>query len=224
MDIKTIFLMASLFFNFQTPSHVVSGIGTAVHSGDTFTILSENELYKIRLADVDAPELKQSFGRQAQNFTYDRVYDRKVEITIEQIDANGLFIGKVVLDNGRTLNEELLASGLAWHYRVKHQPSQKLTKLEYFAYSNHIGLWMQPNPLPPWEFRKETSIPEAPVSPNKVDYNQIFHYGIVANKKTKQYQWPACLNYKPFSQKQAIIFSNMLEAERAGYIPAKGCP
>ena len=38
----------------------------SVHDGDTLTVLVEKQQIKIRLAEIDAPELRQAFGQRSR--------------------------------------------------------------------------------------------------------------------------------------------------------------
>jgi endonuclease YncB( thermonuclease family) len=58
----------------------------------------------------------------------------------------------VILPDGRVLNRELVAGGLAWQYR-KYSSDPVLLGLEEQARASGTGLWSQPNPVPPWDFR-----------------------------------------------------------------------
>lgn len=43
--------------------------------------------------------------------------------------------------------------GLAWHYK-KYNDDEDLAQFEYTARMNKIGIWSQPNPVAPWDFRR----------------------------------------------------------------------
>lgn len=45
---------------------VVEGLVVGVHDGDTIKVLSKKTEYQVRLARIDAPELKQPFGKQSK--------------------------------------------------------------------------------------------------------------------------------------------------------------
>jgi endonuclease YncB( thermonuclease family) len=62
----------------------------------------------------------------------------------------------IVYLNGRVINQEMIAEGLAWAYRkyLSAPHSSEYIRLEDQARSTHMGLWQQNNPQPPWEFRK----------------------------------------------------------------------
>jgi endonuclease YncB( thermonuclease family) len=47
----------------------------------------------------------------------------------------------------------MVATGNAWHYAA-YSKDQSLADLQSQAQAQKLGLWAQPNPTPPWEFRK----------------------------------------------------------------------
>ena len=59
----------------------------------------------------------------------------------------------IYYDNGKYLSAELLKSGFAWHYK-RYSSSLELSKYEEKARINKVGLWIEHNPTPPWEWRK----------------------------------------------------------------------
>ena len=62
-------------------------------------------------------------------------------------------LGTVILPDGRNLNRELVQAGLAWWYRY-YSSDGSLGQLEAKARAARIGLWRDPHPVAPWEFRK----------------------------------------------------------------------
>jgi hypothetical protein len=64
----------------------------------------------------------------------------------------------------RCLNEDLLRAGLAWHY-TQYDRSEKLAKLEQEARAAKRGLWADPNPMPPWEWRHGKQAEHTPKEP-----------------------------------------------------------
>ena len=126
----------------------------AVKDGDTIEILtSSNETITIRLNEIDCPEKKQAFGQKAKQFTSDFCFGKNVEIVGHKKDRYGRTIAFVIDENGRNLNEELVKNGFAWQY-VKYSKSERLFMLEQEARKNKLGLWIDENPIAPWEFRK----------------------------------------------------------------------
>ena len=217
--------LMSLWFTAATPALApLTGQVVAVQDGDTLTVKSGPSLYKVRLSDVDAPELGQVFGKQARQFTEQMALGQRVQVNVSLIDKHDRRIGEVIVEGGRVLNEELAHAGFAWYYRVNPIKNERLQRLEQYAFSNKLGLWVEKEPLPPWEFRRESHIPDVPVTAEQVDYDRIFHYGIVGRHRTKTIRWPACKNYQLSRPQQALIFHSLQQARQMGFKPAKDCP
>ncbi len=206
------------------PGQILTGQVVAVHDGDRLTMQSGSFLYKVRLSDVDAPEMGQVFGKQARQYTEQMVLGSWVRVNVALIDRHGRRVGEVIVEDGWVLNEELVHAGLAWYYRVHPVRNDRLQKLEQYAFSKKLGLWVEPDPLPPWEFRRESRIPQLPVTAEQVDYDRIFHYGMVGNRRTKTVRWPACKKYRLSRPQQALIFHSLQQARELGFTPAKDCP
>jgi len=202
----------------------LTGQVVAVHDGDTLTVQSGDSLYKVRLSDVDAPEMGQVFGKQARDFTKNMALGRRVQVNIALTDVHDRRVGEVIVEDGWVLNEELVHAGLAWHYRVSPIRNDRLQRLEHYAFTKKLGLWVEQEPLPPWEFRREAHIPEVPVTVSQVDYDRIFNYGIIGHRRTKTVRWPACKNYQLTRPRRAMVFHSLQQARQMGFKPARDCP
>ncbi len=126
-----------------------------VADGDSITVEHNGEKIRIRLYGIDCPELKgEPFGRKAKKYTRDMVLGKLVKIEPVDRDRYGRTVAWVEVD-GRNLNHELLKTGLAWWY-WKYAPNDStLQTLEESARRQNVGVWSQPNPIPPWEWRKK---------------------------------------------------------------------
>ncbi|KAA9340536.1 thermonuclease family protein [Adhaeribacter soli] len=124
-----------------------------VKDGDTVELLMDNKPVTVRLYGVDCPEKKQDFGTQARKFTSDLAYGKFVRLEQKGTDRYGRTIGEIFLPDGKSLNKELVANGYAWYYRAYANDPQ-LGYLENDARRLERGLWSQPNPVAPWDFRK----------------------------------------------------------------------
>jgi endonuclease YncB( thermonuclease family) len=51
-------------------------------------------------------------------------------------------------------NAEMVRSGLAWVYRQYAKNFEYLFPLEKAARESRVGLWIDPRPTPPWEWRR----------------------------------------------------------------------
>lgn len=123
-----------------------------VHDGDTITVLQGTTQHKIRLSEVDAPELGQPFGASAKQSLSEMVAGRDVRIVWRSRDRYGRILGDVYRDD-RWINHELVEGGMAWQY-VRYDRSASLRIAEHFARDNAYGLWADRDPIPPWEWRR----------------------------------------------------------------------
>ncbi len=125
----------------------------SVSDGDSLTVLHDNVREKVILFGVDCPELSQDFGPQAKQYTDQACYGKVVTINQRGTDRRGRVIAVVYLASGSNLNEELVQQGLAW-WSDKYAPNDKTLKaFQDKAKSQKLGLWVAPNPTPPWIFR-----------------------------------------------------------------------
>ena len=135
-------------------AETLQGLVIKVADGDTITVLDANkQQHKIRLNWIDAPESKQAFGQVSKKYLDEMVYKKNVTIEYEKKDMYGRILGFIKID-GKNVNLEMVKAGMAWHYEhfaknaTDYAEAQKQAKLE------KKGLWKDPNPIPPWDFRK----------------------------------------------------------------------
>lgn len=137
-----------------------TGEVVGVSDGDTIKVLHNGYPEKIRLARIDCPEHNQAFGQRAKQFTSDCCFTKTVTVLDSDHDRYGRTIGEIILPAlpgepyRRSLNVELVRAGLAWWYRKYAPNAPDLQELENQARDNRLGLWSEPNPMPPWDFRK----------------------------------------------------------------------
>jgi len=131
-----------------------SGKVVAVHDGDTISVMHFGRAEKVRLFGIDCPEHGQDFGAKAKEFTADFAFGKVAEILPVDRDEYGRVVAWVNVE-GKSLNKELVRAGLAWWYRRYAEDNLELMDLEVEARKNKLGLWSQPNPVPPWKFRRD---------------------------------------------------------------------
>lgn len=155
-----LFLIFLLIFSYSAYAEILYGRVVGVSDGDTITVLdTNNSQHKVRLSGIDAPEKSQAFGNVAKKSLSDLVYDKQVSVEWGKQDRYGRIVGKV-LEAGIDANLEQIKRGMAWHYK-KYMNEQVLQdRLDYLhaqqdAKNAKIGLWVDSNPIPPWEYRKD---------------------------------------------------------------------
>lgn len=125
----------------------------SIADGDTFTMLVNNEKIKIRLYGIDCPEKGQDFSNVAKEFLSGYVFGKTVSVKEMDTDRYGRTIGMVTIE-GINVNEKLLEAGLAWHYTT-FDKNPAWAELEEEAKKAKRGLWVNHNPIPPWDYRKK---------------------------------------------------------------------
>jgi endonuclease YncB( thermonuclease family) len=111
-----------------------------IKDGDTVVILEKNNTQKtLRLAEVDCPESKQPFGKNAKQFTSSKIFGKQIIYQPIQKDRYGRTIAKVYFDNGKYLSEELIKNGLGWWYS-KYSKNENLGKIQSLAKKKYYNL------------------------------------------------------------------------------------
>lgn len=129
-----------------------------VKDGDTFELLRNGQTITVRLLGVDTPEKNQAYGQRAKQFASDLAFGKNVRLIENNKDRYGRTVGTIILPDGRSLNEELVREGYAWHYTA-YSKDKTLANLEADARRFKRGLWQDPNPIAPWDFRKQKPAP-----------------------------------------------------------------
>jgi endonuclease YncB( thermonuclease family) len=172
----------------------------AVLDGDTVLVRRESGLVKIRLAEIDAPEVghagmggqppnsqkPQPFGITSKLSLSDMVLGKQVKVVSQAVDQYGRLVAHLSV-NGLDVNAEQIRRGMAWEYSNFHS-NQALISLQNEARQAPRGLWAQSNPTPPWEWRKQHpgtffSKPNAAVSSDATPANTNTHNPGCGNKR-----------------------------------------
>ncbi|MFC1837249.1 thermonuclease family protein [Thermodesulfobacteriota bacterium] len=129
----------------------------SVTDGDTIKVYNADQgQVKIRLYGIDSPEKGQPYGKAAGKHLASLIAGATVEVETVTTDRYGRTVG-IVFDNSETnISQEMVRSGYAWVYkRYCDKPFCDFwLLLEKEARDDKKGLWQEPNPIPPWEWRR----------------------------------------------------------------------
>ena len=147
-----------------------------VFDGDTVLVLRGAQKIKIRLANIDAPEvghagvsgqppsshMAQEGGMASMQALMGMVLHKQIQVDSQTTDQYGRMVATLHVD-GKNVNEEQVRNGMAWEYSGYHS-NKTYIALQSEAQQARRGLWAQPNPMPPWQWRKAhpTTLPAAP--------------------------------------------------------------
>ncbi len=130
----------------------LTGRVVGVSDGDTITLLVERQQVKVRLVEIDAPEKAQAFGNRSKQSLSDLCFGMDAQVQEKGKDRYGRSLGRVNC-NGTDANAEQVRRGMAWVYD-KYVTDHALYQLQNEAKAASRGLWYDPNPVPPWEWRR----------------------------------------------------------------------
>jgi endonuclease YncB( thermonuclease family) len=125
----------------------------SVHDGDTLTVLIDQQQVKVRLTDIDAPELGQPFGTRSKQSLSEMCFGKLASLDVRGHDRYKRALAQVTCD-GRVANAEQVRRGYAWIYSRYVRASSPLYSVQDEARSAHRGLWSDPAPVAPWSWRQ----------------------------------------------------------------------
>jgi endonuclease YncB( thermonuclease family) len=140
-------------------SETLFGAVIGVSDGDTITVLdSANLQHKIRLSGIDAPEKHQPFSARSKENLSRLVFGQKVIIEWHKRDRYKRMVGRVLV-NGQDVNLEQIRAGMAWHFKRYKGEQPSMERIGYASAENEAravqrGLWRDPHPVAPWEYRR----------------------------------------------------------------------
>jgi micrococcal nuclease len=199
---------------FVTSSSAFYGKVVGVMDGDTVEVMRGGVAVRVRLDGIDCPEKRQAFGTRAKQFTSRAAFGKRVEVLDKGQDRYGRTLGEIILPDGSSLNQQLIAEGYAWWY-WKYSDDQELKRLQAEAREAMKGLWSDPNVIPPWMFR-QGGVRQAEDRPVEVlmDRGDVV---FVTNTGSK-YHLDGCRYLKKSKLPMALS-----EAKGRGYTPCSVC-
>jgi len=138
------------------PEKVMAARVTEAPDGDSLVVKTKaGREHRVRLYGLDAPEGRQAHGAEAARFLAELVKGRDIVLKVMDTDSYGRLVALASLEEGETVNRRLIAAGLAWVYTAYCRlPECALWREdEAGAREGRRGLWQDPDPMPPWEFR-----------------------------------------------------------------------
>lgn len=148
------YALAGLHEPFEVTGSVIKN-----HDGDTITLRTDDRgIFNVRLSGADTPETGQAYWRVARDALHQLIADKPVTVRCYKQDWRKREVCHATVA-GTDPALVLVKEGLAW-YAVMF--SDELTPAMRSAYETAeaearlrgIGLWEEPEPMPPWECRK----------------------------------------------------------------------
>ena len=123
-----------------------------VVDGDSLIVLLDQQQIRVRLKEIDAPELTQAFGKRSRQSLIDMCARKTARVSWSDKDRNGRTLGRVSC-GGIDANAEQVRRGMAWVFD-RYAKDRSLYPLQDAARSARLGLWAETAPVPPWQWRQ----------------------------------------------------------------------
>ena len=155
------FCLLGLVASTHAGTHQIEGRVVGVHDGDSITLLdADNRQHKIRLDGIDAPELGQPFGRASKKHLVDMLAGREAVAECHKIDRYRREVCRVLVD-GADAGLEQIRAGMAWYFRryaneLPPDRRQQYADTEARAKAEQRGLWVDAEPVAPWDWRAQS--------------------------------------------------------------------
>lgn len=139
---------------------VILCLVVAISDGDTLKVRCHDaEQSTVRIEKIDAPEKGQPWGERSRQALAALCFRQSAELRPAGRDRYGRMLASVSC-GGVDAGSEQVRAGLAWAYRA-YRPGAGLLQLEEEARAARRGLWADPKPVPPWEWRAKKKPAEA---------------------------------------------------------------
>ncbi len=96
-----------------------------------------------------------AIGKQAKHAVADLAFGKEVTVQTHGKDKYTRTLGDVLLPDGTNVNHTLVKDGWCWWYRKYAPGDTVLEGLEKEAREERKGLWADPQPVSPWDWRKQ---------------------------------------------------------------------
>jgi endonuclease YncB( thermonuclease family) len=212
------------------PRNKFSAKVVSITDGDTVDVVTPSNLtYAIRLSGIDAPEHDQAYGAQSTQHLSELISGKTVSLECENERSYGRLICKIVLPNGEDADLDQIKAGMAWHYK-QYEDEQSPTDRQAYAVAecaamkSKIGLWSEPHPIQPQDFRHATNSPLLFDAQGCRISSEPTSGVVRGNARSHIFEWPGCPYYDAISPDNRVPFPSPQVAEAAGYRPAHNCP
>ena len=125
-----------------------------VSDGESLTVLVRKREVRVRLEGIDAPERGQAYSKHSRQSLADICAAKDAVVADRGKDQQGRTIGGVTCA-GVEASAEQVRRGMAWVFAPYVPLGSALYELETYARLRQLGLWADPEPVAPWDFRQQ---------------------------------------------------------------------
>jgi len=145
---------------------------------------------KVRLAEIDAPEIAQQDGMTSKKSLSELVLHKQVSVYSQATDIYGRLIAQITVD-GKSVNEEQVRRGMAWDYSNYHS-NKTYIALQNEAQQARRGLWAGAEIMEPAQWRKQHAADAPPITPHAKDPSMRAYEVYTCGSKSHCSQMRSC--------------------------------
>ncbi|HKX52668.1 MAG TPA: thermonuclease family protein [Nitrosospira sp.] len=142
----------------DSADEIIRAKAVSIVDGDSISVVINQELVRVRLAGVDAPEGNQPFAIDSKQSLHDLCFWVEAELSSISKDYYGRMLARVRC-NGVNVNAEQVRRGMAW-VADQSVEDRELVQLQEEARAAKRGLWSYESPIPPWEWHSREWRPQ----------------------------------------------------------------
>lgn len=147
------FCILLLLFSFTLQAKTLTCRVVSITDGDTFTCLTtNNQQIKVRLAEIDAPEDHQPFGKKSRQRLASLIHQRHIKLAVTGEDRYHRTLATVYNSQGQNVNLIMVQQGMAWAYK-QYTTTPIYAQAEQIARNKRLGLWQDRSPIEPHLWR-----------------------------------------------------------------------
>ena len=109
-------------------------------------------MLKVRLVEIDTPEMDQPHGQEAKEYLENLLKDGYINLDISGTDIYKRKLGRIYWKE-KDINRLMVKSGHAWVYD-QYVTDHTFYEDQNYARSRQLGLWENNDPIQPWEWRR----------------------------------------------------------------------
>lgn len=152
---RALLICLFLFISLPGMAQSITGKVVRIIDGDTYDLLTpEQTVMRIRMYGIDAPERSMPFYSKSKDYLASLCFSREVRMEMMTTDRNGRVVGKTFLPDGTEAGEQMILAGMAWHF-TRYSSDQNLHEAEQSARKERRGLWIDADPVAPWDWRRQ---------------------------------------------------------------------
>ncbi|OLE53692.1 MAG: hypothetical protein AUG51_11775 [Acidobacteria bacterium 13_1_20CM_3_53_8] len=151
-------LLSLICISVPVMAGTLQGLAVEIHDGKTLSVENAGRRIKVVLKSADVPEADQPYADVARQHLSDLVLGKPVTVEYTGIAPGAVFIARVYCGD-RDISLQMIRDGVAWFTDrdasdMSDADRTLFAEAEQAARTERRGLWQDPQPVPPWEWRR----------------------------------------------------------------------